>query len=232
MEEEEEETEALDEMGGEADDDMDELKSSVPVGRMGLPLRKKIARAFSDQGELRRGAPGRQRRSSVFEENAFHEILKERLHDTILQVVHADKSELEEEDDDVFEEPLTWKPSLVKQKMANTYKMVPDKEFDFAAVAKRIDELLEDKLRDAEFDINNCKALTLSLSDDIRSIAKELAPDRFKLIARVFFGELKNQGLIIASKFLWDPEHDSWCAGLFQTTRFFVVGTVYAVYFE
>ncbi|XP_067844701.1 dynein light chain Tctex-type protein 2-like isoform X2 [Heptranchias perlo] len=179
MEEEEEETEALDEMGGEADDDMDELKSSVPVGRMGLPLRKKIARAFSDQGELRRGAPGRQRRSSVFEENAFHEILKERLHDTILQVVHADKSELEEEDDDVFEEPLTWKPSLVKQKMANTYKMVPDKEFDFAAVAKRIDELLE-----------------------------------------------------IASKFLWDPEHDSWCAGLFQTTRFFVVGTVYAVYFE
>uniref|UniRef100_UPI00398F6ABB dynein light chain Tctex-type protein 2-like isoform X1 n=1 Tax=Pristiophorus japonicus TaxID=55135 RepID=UPI00398F6ABB len=214
--------------GDETDDnlEMDELTPDIPLGRMGLPIRKRMSRG--SEGRI----SARNRKSSVFEENAFHEILKERLHDTILQVVHADKSELEEEDDDVFEEPLTWKPSLVKQRVANTYKMVPDKEFDFAAVERRVDELLKDKLKFMEFNINSCKALTLSLSDDIRAIAKELAPDRFKLIARVFFGEMKNQGLTIASRFLWDPEHDSWCASLYRTNTFFVVGTVYAVYFE
>ncbi|XP_043552738.1 dynein light chain Tctex-type protein 2-like isoform X1 [Chiloscyllium plagiosum] len=227
---EEEEDEILQSLGEEMDDtmDMDELKGQVPLGRMGLPLRKKIARPSVETDGRRTG--GRNRRSSVFEENAFHEILKERLHDTILQVVHVDKSELDEDDDDVFEEPLTWKPSLVKQKMANTYKMVPDREFDFAAVARRMDELFEAKLRDK--DIYNFKALTLALSDDVRAIAKDLAPERFKLIARVFTGELKNQGIMIASRFLWDPEHDSWCESHFHTTTFFVVGTVYAVYYE
>uniref|UniRef100_UPI00398F15C9 dynein light chain Tctex-type protein 2-like isoform X2 n=1 Tax=Pristiophorus japonicus TaxID=55135 RepID=UPI00398F15C9 len=161
--------------GDETDDnlEMDELTPDIPLGRMGLPIRKRMSRG--SEGRI----SARNRKSSVFEENAFHEILKERLHDTILQVVHADKSELEEEDDDVFEEPLTWKPSLVKQRVANTYKMVPDKEFDFAAVERRVDELLK-----------------------------------------------------IASRFLWDPEHDSWCASLYRTNTFFVVGTVYAVYFE
>ncbi|XP_067901806.1 dynein light chain Tctex-type protein 2-like [Heterodontus francisci] len=229
----EEEDEVPETLEDEVDDglELDELKPNIPLGRMGLPIRRKIGRTSTEPAEERR-VTGRSRRSSVFEENAFHEILKERLHDTILQVVHADKSELEEEDDEVFEEPLTWKPSLVKQKVANTFRMVPDKEFDFAAVAKRVDELLEGKLRDKDFGTLNCKTLTLSLSDDIRAIAKELAPDRFKLIARVFCGELKNQGLMIASRFLWDPEHDSWCESRFQTTTFFVVGTVYAVYFE
>ncbi|XP_048391799.1 dynein light chain Tctex-type protein 2-like [Stegostoma tigrinum] len=225
------EDEVLQSLGEQSDDtmDMEELKGQVPLGRMGLPIRKKIVKPSVD-ADGRRSTGGRKRRSSVFEENAFHEILKERLHDTILQVVHIDKSEMDEDDDEVFEEPLTWKPSLVKQKMANTYKMVPDKEFDFAAVARRVDELLEAKLRDKE--IHNFRALTLSLSDDIRAIAKELAPERFKLIARVFTGELKNQGLMIASRFLWDPEHDSWCESQFYTSTFFVVGTVYAVYYE
>ncbi|XP_055495224.1 dynein light chain Tctex-type protein 2-like [Leucoraja erinacea] len=227
MEEDEEEHDVF----GGSDDalEMDELKDSVPLGRMGLPIRPRMSRASATDS----GRPtGRNRRSSVFEENAFHEILKERLHDTILQVVHTDKSEMEEEDDDVFEEPLTWKPSLVKQRLANTFKMVPDREFDFAAVAKRMDELLEVKFRHKEIDTKQFKALTLSLSDDVRSIAKELTPERFKLIARVFMGELKNQGLTIASRFLWDPEHDSWCESRFQTNSFFVVTTVYALYFE
>ncbi|GCC31517.1 hypothetical protein chiPu_0009976 [Chiloscyllium punctatum] len=199
---EEEEDEVLQSLGEEMDDtmDVDELKEQVPLGRMGLPLRKKMARPSVESEGRRTG--GRNRRSSVFEENAFHEILKERLHDTILQVVHVDKSELDEDDDDVFEEPLTWKPSLVKQKMANTYKMVPDREFDFAAVARRMDELFEAKLRDK--DIYNFKALTLTLSDDVRAIAKELAPERFKLIARVFTGELKNQGIMVSKSFQVD----------------------------
>ncbi|XP_038671804.1 dynein light chain Tctex-type protein 2-like [Scyliorhinus canicula] len=212
--------------------EMDEMKAQVPLGRMGLPIRKKITRSAMESQDSRRGGSTRTRRSSVFEENAFHEILKERLHDTILQVVHVDKSELEEDDDDVFEEPLTWKPSLVKQKMANTYKLVPDKEFNFTAVKKRVDVLLEVKLRDKDFETHNMKALTLSLSEDIRAIAKELAPERFKLIARVFCGELKNQGIVLASRYLWDPEHDTWCESLFQTNSFFVMGTVYALYYE
>ncbi|XP_078261534.1 dynein light chain Tctex-type protein 2-like [Rhinoraja longicauda] len=227
MEEDEEEHDVF----GASDDAMtaDERKDSVPIGRMGLPIRPRMSRASaSDSGR----PTGRNRRSSVFEENAFHEILKERLHDTILQVVHTDKSELEEEDDEVFEEPLMWKPSLVKQRLANTFKMVPDREFDFAAVAKRINEALQVKFKHKEFETKQFKALTLSLSDDIRSIAKELTPERFKIIVRVFMGELKNQGLTIASRFLWDPEHDSWCESQFQTTSFFVVVTVYAVYFE
>ncbi|XP_078412497.1 dynein light chain Tctex-type protein 2-like [Cetorhinus maximus] len=221
-------------MGDEADDvlELDELKAPIPLGRMGLPIRKKISRASSDNADARRPGSARARRSSVFEENAFHEILKERLHDTILQVVHVDKSEVDEDDDEVFEEPLTWKPSLVKQKMANTYKLVPDKEFNFIAVRKRIDVLLEAKLRDKDFDTHNMRTLTLSLSDDVRAIAKELAPERFKLIAGVFCGELKNQGFMLASRFLWDPEHDVWCESQFQTNKFFVVATVYAIYYE
>lgn len=65
MEEDEEEHDVF----GGSDDalEMDELKDSVPLGRMGLPIRPRMSRASATDS----GRPtGRNRRSSVFEENA------------------------------------------------------------------------------------------------------------------------------------------------------------------
>lgn len=43
----------------------------------------------------------------------------------------------------------------------------------------------------------------------------ELKMTRYKLGVQVFLGELKGQGLRLASKSLWDPKFDNWAAHTF-----------------
>uniref|UniRef100_A0A4W3H9B5 Tctex1 domain-containing protein 3 n=1 Tax=Callorhinchus milii TaxID=7868 RepID=A0A4W3H9B5_CALMI len=162
----------------------------------------------------------------------FEEILKERLNESVLQVVHIDKKELDEEDEDVFEEPLSWKPSLLKQRFANTYKLGPDKMFSYGAVSRKIEEFLKGKLKDVKYEGKRCKTLSLSMSDDIKYLIKDMGTGRYKIIARIFLGEKQGQGVTIASRCVWDPEKDTWCASVFENSSIFAVAMVFAVYFE
>ena len=55
---------------------------------------------------------------------------------------------------------------------------------------------------------------------------------RYKLGVQVILGELKGQGLRLASKSLWDPKFDNWASHTFTNENLFCTGIVCGIYFE
>lgn len=64
------------------------------------------------------------------------------------------------------------------------------------------------------------------------SIQPELKMPRYKLGVQVMLGELKGQGLRVASKSLWDPNFDNWASYTFSNENLFCTGMVFGIYFE
>ena len=55
---------------------------------------------------------------------------------------------------------------------------------------------------------------------------------RYKLGIQVILGELKSQGMRVASKSLWDPNFDNWTSYTFTNENMFCTGMVFGIYFE
>jgi tctex1 domain-containing protein 2 len=49
---------------------------------------------------------------------------------------------------------------------------------------------------------------------------------------QVIYGELKGQGMRIASKSLWDPNFDNWASYTFTNSNIHCTGIVFGDYFE
>jgi len=55
---------------------------------------------------------------------------------------------------------------------------------------------------------------------------------RYKIAVHVYIGEVKGQGVKIASKCLWDPQFDNYAHYSYHNERVFGVGIVFGTYFE
>jgi hypothetical protein len=55
---------------------------------------------------------------------------------------------------------------------------------------------------------------------------------RYKLGIQVILGELKGQGLRVASKSLWDPKFDNWVSHTFTNETIYCTAIVFGIYFE
>ena len=119
-----------------------------------------------------------------------------------------------------------------KVRYENTYKMKPEKRFDIVEVKEIIEETLASTLQDVKYEAIKCKALCKSLSHTICERVKLLDFGRFKIVSLVNIGEIKGQGVRIASRFLWNEKHDNWVDGVFTNPDIFAVAVVFGVYQE
>ncbi|KXJ19285.1 tctex1 domain-containing protein 1-B [Exaiptasia diaphana] len=117
--------------------------------------------------------------------------------------------------------------------LANTYKMSPDQKFLPGKVKAYMENLLENTLKDLEYDDEKAKGLCLSLSEEIKGKVKEnWLVNRFKLVCVVNVGKPFNQGLQITSRCLWNSAFDTFVTASFSTEKIFGMATVYAIYLE
>ncbi|KXJ10408.1 tctex1 domain-containing protein 1 [Exaiptasia diaphana] len=124
-------------------------------------------------------------------------------------------------------------PSHQKVRYENTYKMEPDKRFNIHEVKEILQETLDESLQDVKkYDSTRCRALANTLSHTITERVKLLGFKRFKFVATVTIGEMKDQGIRSASRFLWNEKHDNWVDAVFTNPEIFAVAVVYAVYQE
>ncbi|XP_062974623.1 dynein light chain Tctex-type 4 [Elgaria multicarinata webbii] len=116
----------------------------------------------------------------------------------------------------------------------NTYKMQPDEDFKFnsSRTQQVLESVLASYLGDAKYNPANSGQLAQNLSDLIRNRVKDVAPPRYKLVCNVFLGQQANQGLLIASRSLWDVGNDSFASATFTNSSLFAVATVHGLYFE
>merc|ERR1719230_1283129 len=105
----------------------------------------------------------------------------------------------------------------------NTYIMAPkdDEKFMPSKVTAVIDKVMNEYLRDKEYNVEDAKIWTLELSNDIKAAVKELSIPRYKIIVQVVIGEQGSQGVRVASKFLWDVNSDNWASYTFQNNSLF-----------
>lgn len=96
-------------------------------------------------------------------------------------------------------------------------------------IKKIMDEILQEKLSTQSYDPNTCRVLCISLSEDIKGRVKNLGMERFRLICSVSIGSKSGQGLLMASRFLWNECKDNFSTSSFQNASLFAVAIVFGV---
>lgn len=61
---------------------------------------------------------------------------------------------------------------------------------------------------------------------------KELKLPRYKIVCLVNIGEVKNQGVRMSSRCLWDPTNDTFATYEFTNGSLFATASVYGIYTE
>nr|XP_058939361.1 dynein light chain Tctex-type protein 2 isoform X1 [Kogia breviceps] len=83
--------------------------------------------------------PRKERRPSMFEKEAYAQILRERLRESIHDVQYVEPSF----DDSVADTGKEWKSALAKLKFANSYRMEPLKKFQAHSVEMKVQQILK-----------------------------------------------------------------------------------------
>ncbi|XP_070562363.1 dynein light chain Tctex-type protein 2B-like [Ptychodera flava] len=119
-------------------------------------------------------------------------------------------------------------------KYENTFKMKPDSgtQFDVSRVKKTMKALMELMLADTRYNPTSAKVASNQLCEKIKQTVKDLGYVRHKLVCNVLIGEVKDHGVQIASRCVWDPTTDNFATETFKNTSLFAVASVYGVYYE
>ena len=96
-------------------------------------------------------------------------------------------------------------------------------------IKKIMDEILQEKLSTQSYDPNVCRVLCISLSEDIKRRVKNLGMERFRLICSVSIGSISGQGILMASRFLWNERKDNFSTSSYQNSSLFAVAIVFGV---
>mmetsp|Transcript_14308 Transcript_14308/g.30167 ORF Transcript_14308/g.30167 Transcript_14308/m.30167 type:complete len:146 (+) Transcript_14308:1072-1509(+) len=123
-----------------------------------------------------------------------------------------------------------------------TYRLKPEENEKFyPSKAKLImTSVLEEELRDrideksvedwADFG-DEFESLTKEISDKIKQKCKaELNIPRYKIIVQVTIGQMKNQGVSVGSRCLWDTATDNYASARFQNQYIWASAVVFGIY--
>ena len=115
-------------------------------------------------------------------------------------------------------------------------QMCEPKEFDKFYPSKAqelIKSTLEQNLRGYEFDVASLPLKTDELTKTLRDAVRNWSSQtRYKYVVQVVLGEIKQQGLKITSKCLWDVNSDNYASYTFRTETYYCTALVFACYNE
>lgn len=107
-----------------------------------------------------------------------------------------------------------------------------DERFIPREVEAVIKDVLDRKLRSAEYDDARSRSMALELCEDVKQRVKELNIPRYKLVLQAVIGEVKGQGAYIASRCLWDSNTDCYASFSMKNSSLFCVLMVFGLYLE
>ena len=123
--------------------------------------------------------------------------------------------------------------SLRPIKLENTYKQQPDIKFRSYEVERKTHEILMEHLHDKEYDAQQCKSLSQTISAKILEAIKSLGFKRYKMVAVVSIGSMKERpGMQFGSRCLWNKETDNFISAKYNNTSIFAVAMVYGLYYD
>ncbi|CAB1101664.1 unnamed protein product [Ectocarpus sp. CCAP 1310/34] len=130
------------------------------------------------------------------------------------------------------EEPRRGPP--VVEIVLPTYITKPseDEKFYPSEVKAVAEKAVEAELQDKEYDGEEAKEWSLNIADTIREGVKTLNVPRYKIVVQVTIGQMKDQGVRVASRCLWDTATDNYASVQFKNQSLWCSAMVFGVFTE
>ncbi|EGB04664.1 hypothetical protein AURANDRAFT_32091 [Aureococcus anophagefferens] len=113
-----------------------------------------------------------------------------------------------------------------------TYSMNPTEvEKFYPSEAKQICErVLTGQLENATYDDESAKEWILLIGNTIKSEIKSLNIPRYKVVVQVTIGQMKDQGVSVASRCLWDISNDNYASVNYTNETLWANVMVFVIY--
>jgi len=114
-----------------------------------------------------------------------------------------------------------------------TYRMEPEEhERFYPSRAKAIAEkIMAEELNGQVYDEEDAKIWSLNISDKVRlAVSTHIPNSRFKVVVQTILGQVKDQGIRVASRCLWDPSTDNYASASFTNQTMFCNVLVFCLY--
>ena len=113
-----------------------------------------------------------------------------------------------------------------------TYSMNPSEtEKFYPSHAKLICEsVLSKQLENLVYDDESAKLWTIKIGDTIKSEIKSLNIPRYKVVVQVTIGQMKDQGISVASRCLWDISNDNYACINYTNETLWANVMVFVIY--
>jgi len=83
-----------------------------------------------------------------------------------------------------------------------------------------------------EYEHMQAKTWAEDIVKEIRAAVKSLGMDNYKIVVQSVIGQVKGQGVRVASKCLWDEKNDNYSSFTYSNASLFCTGIVFGIYFE
>ncbi len=101
------------------------------------------------------------------------------------------------------------------------------------SIEKTVEDAMVTCLQDVTYNAETCIRLSKSLAGTIMEKIKPLSNGRYKLVAVVSIGNIKEQsGMQFGSRCLWNKDSDSFLSVKYANDSLFAVAMVYSLLFE
>lgn len=89
------------------------------------------------------------------------------------------------------------------------------------------EEVLSERLRNVEYDHNDCKQICTNLSEIVHDRLKVVTDCQFKIIVLSFVGELLGGGIESATQCTWEPQKDVMVTAYFKNESLFAFANIF-----
>ncbi|CAM9140003.1 unnamed protein product [Ascophyllum nodosum] len=107
-----------------------------------------------------------------------------------------------------------------------------DEKFYPSEVKAIAEKAVRGELQDKEYDVEEAKEWSLNIADMIREGIKTLKVPRYKIVVQVTTGEMKDQGVRVASRCLWDTATDNYASVQFRNQSLWCSAMIFGLYTE
>ena len=114
----------------------------------------------------------------------------------------------------------------------NITKLTPLRKFDPTVVTREIERILETTLTGVTYDPNKASAMSLKISETIKTKVKALKFPRYKFIAMVTISSKGSQSITVSSQCVWNAGTDTYATGTYSNGSLLAVATVFAIFQE
>ena len=132
-------------------------------------------------------------------------------------------------DNVVYEPSYVLSPDVSEKFYPSKIKVIAQE-----VLSNELEGRLDKKCLEDWFEIpDNMESLTKDIANTIKmSVLEHLKLPRYKIIVQISLGQMKNQGVSISSRCMWEPSSDNYASVSFRDELVWASAIIFGIYTE